>query len=84
MKFLFDLLSVLLDPEHFIAVIIGLRDPIRIEVTDCLLEVPEQNPWFLCWCDQRIGVNKSEHGPKYNLSTQVWTGVIDGLCSHHR
>lgn len=59
------------------------KPPTGIEVGDYHLKPAVQEAWFSCWCDYRLGADKSEHRPNHHQSPCVWTRMIDNPQSAH-
>lgn len=57
---------------------------IGTELDDYSLESALPPAQLSCWCDHRLGTNKSEHRPKYDLSPRIWTKTIgNSRLIHH-
>lgn len=61
------------DRGHCAQTTTGLKASNKTDVADYHLKSGTQNKWFSCWCDHRLGENKSKYEPKSDMTPQVWT-----------
>lgn len=64
--------SVLSDPGHFGETTTTLRVPIGALPGDYRLESAVVDNCLSCCCDHGLDANKSEFGPRHDLSPRVW------------
>lgn len=70
-------LSAHSNPGHFVQMETTLKVPSEMEVSDYHLESAVSDKWASGWSDHRLGANKSQIGSKDNLSSHVWTRMVN-------
>lgn len=65
------------DPGHIVLLTTAFKSLVEITVGYHRLESAVQCAWFSSWCNRQLGVNKTQHELKHNLSPRLWNGTIE-------